>query len=233
MNALITGASKGIGRAVAFELASKGYSLFITARSSQELEALRSELLEIPSCKKVYCYACDLEDRRQIDALAEAVLQSMGSLYALINNAGRFLPGNIVDEELGNMEGMMRINFESAYHLTRAILPQMLKHKRGHIFNMCSVASLEAYPGGSSYCISKFALFGFSKCLREELKNSGIKVTAVLPGATWSDSWKGVDLPKERLMEAADVARAIGCALDMGPSAVVEEIIMRPQAGDL
>ncbi|MCC6753607.1 MAG: SDR family oxidoreductase [Saprospiraceae bacterium] len=233
MNALITGASKGIGRAIAFELASRGYSLFLTARSAHELEDLRLELLGKTSCKQVHCHACDLTDWKQIDALSESVLQTMSPLYALINNAGRFQPGNILDEAPGNMEGMMRINFESAYHLTRAVLPMMLAHKRGHIFNMCSVASLEAYPGGSSYCISKFALLGFSKCLREELKHSGIKVTAVMPGATWSDSWKGVDLPKERLMEAEDVARAIGCAIDMGPSAVVEEIIMRPQAGDL
>ncbi len=90
-----------------------------------------------------------------------------------------------------------------------------------------------AYPNGGSYSISKFALLGFSKVLREELKSSGIKVTAVMPGATWSDSWSGAELPYERLMEAEDIAESILSIYKLGPSAVVEEIILRPQLGDL
>ncbi|HHM20936.1 MAG TPA: SDR family NAD(P)-dependent oxidoreductase, partial [Bacteroidetes bacterium] len=103
----------------------------------------------------------------------------------------------------------------------------------GHIFNMCSIASLIAYPNGGSYTISKFALLGFSKVLREEMKDKGIKVTSILPGATWSASWAGVDLPKSRLMQPRDIARAVWCAWQMEPSAVVEDIVIRPQLGDL
>jgi short-subunit dehydrogenase len=109
----------------------------------------------------------------------------------------------------------------------------MLHKKSGHIINMCSIASLDAYPNGSSYCISKFALYGFSKCLREELKTSGIRVTSILPGAAWSDSWKGAELPVDRLMQSNDVAKAVLCAIELSPAAVLEEIILRPQLGDL
>jgi len=98
---------------------------------------------------------------------------------------------------------------------------------------MCSVASLIAYPNGGSYSISKFALLGFSKVLREELKEFGIKVTSIMPGATWSNSWAGVDLPKDRLMMANDVAQVILSAIKMSDSAVIEDIVLRPQLGDL
>ena len=98
---------------------------------------------------------------------------------------------------------------------------------------MCSVASIKAYPNGGSYAISKFALLGFTKCLREELKDKGVKVTAILPGATWSDSWAGVDLPQERLMPASDIADIIWGTYVLSDVAVVEELLIRPQLGDL
>ena len=109
----------------------------------------------------------------------------------------------------------------------------MMPLKKGYIFNMCSVASEKAYPNGGSYSISKFALLGFSKNLREEMKPFGIKVTSILPGATWSDSWAGFEAPEERLMQARDIAEAVVSALRMSAAAVVEEIVLRPQLGDL
>ena len=128
---------------------------------------------------------------------------------------------------------MIEVNLYSAYHLTRKIAPSMIDAKKGHIFNMCSVASIKAYPNGGSYSISKFAMLGMSKVLREELKSTGVKVTSVLPGATWSASWAGVDLPEERLMRATDISDSIYGAVQLSASAVIEEIIIRPQLGDL
>jgi short-subunit dehydrogenase len=105
--------------------------------------------------------------------------------------------------------------------------------KAGHIFNLCSVASLAAYPGGGAYSISKFALLGFSKNLRNELKEHGIKVTAVIPGAAYTDSWKSSGISEERFMQAADIAKMVYAASQLSPQAAVEEIVMRPQLGDL
>ncbi|MBS1565162.1 MAG: SDR family oxidoreductase, partial [Bacteroidetes bacterium] len=131
------------------------------------------------------------------------------------------------------LEEMIQTNLYSAYHLTRALLPSMMDRKSGHIFNMCSIASLKAYPNGGAYSISKFALLGFSKNLREELKPWGIKVTAVLPGAAYTDSWAASGIDPKRIMEAADIAQMVFAAAHLSPQACVEDIILRPQLGDV
>ena len=127
----------------------------------------------------------------------------------------------------------METNVYSAYHLTRGVIGAMMDNKKGHIFTICSTASIIAYPNGGSYCISKFALYGMTKVLREEMKPHNIKVTAVLPGATFTDSWQGTDLPEDRFIASKDVADAIWSAYCLSPRAVLEEILIRPQLGDL
>lgn len=233
MKVIITGGTKGIGRAIADLLHQHGASLAICARHLSELQAMQKEYLQERPEQEILIYPCDVSVKEAISGFASYVLEHWSHIDVLINNAGVFLPGNIVDEEDGRLELMINTNLYSAYHLTRLLLPSMLQQQSGHIFNMCSVASLRAYPNGGSYSISKFGLLGFSKCLREELKDQNIKVTSILPGATWSDSWAGIDLPSERLMEASDIAIAVWQALQMSPSAVIEEIILRPQLGDL
>ncbi len=109
----------------------------------------------------------------------------------------------------------------------------MMEQKTGHIFNMCSIASLKAYPNGGAYGISKFALAGFSKNLREEMKSYGIKVSAVYPGAAYTDSWAGSGVDPKRIMESADIAKMIYAASLLSHQACVEDIIIRPQLGDL
>jgi short-subunit dehydrogenase len=151
----------------------------------------------------------------------------------LVNNAGYFIPGQIHNEPEGTLESMINIHVYSAYYLTRQLISSMIENKDGYIFNMCSVASIMAYPNGGSYSIAKFALYGMTKVLREEMKPHGIRVTAILPGATLTASWEGVDLPAERFMKPEDVANAVYGAYHMSRQSVVEEIIIRPQLGDL
>jgi short-subunit dehydrogenase len=109
----------------------------------------------------------------------------------------------------------------------------MKADKSGHIFTICSIASLAAYPGGGAYGISKYALLGFTKNLRHELREHGIKVTAIIPGAVYTDSWKGSGVPEDRIMEDRDIARMIYACSQLSLQAVVEEIVVRPQLGDL
>jgi short-subunit dehydrogenase len=156
-----------------------------------------------------------------------------GTPSILVNNAGYFSPGNIPDEADDALEKQMAVNLYSAYHTTRALLPAMLKMGKGHVFNICSIASLNAYAQGGSYSISKFALLGFSKNLRLELKDKGIKVTAVCPGAVYTNSWVGSGVDPNRIMESEDIAKMIFAAAHLSPQAVVEDIVMRPQKGDL
>lgn len=152
---------------------------------------------------------------------------------ALVNNAGIYMPGSIQTEEDGVFEALIQSNLASAYHTTRAFFPHIQKASKGHIFNICSTASITAYTNGGSYCISKFGLLGFSKVLREELKTSNVGVTALLPGATLTDSWAGVELPESRFMQPSDVANVLWNAWELSPGCVLEEIVLRPVLGDI
>lgn len=233
MNAVVTGGTKGIGRAIAEMLADKGMDILVCSRHSDDLEEMKVDMNTKYPKAKVYTWKVDMSIKQEVLDLAKSIQDTVETVDVLINNAGTFIPGAVIDEEDGALETMIHTNLYSAYHLTRSLMPIMIAQGHGHIFNMCSIASKIAYPNGGSYSISKFALLGFSKVLREELKSKNIKVTSILPGATWSNSWAGADLPYERLMEAKDIAISIWGALQMSPSAVVEEITLRPQLGDL
>jgi short-subunit dehydrogenase len=176
--------------------------------------------------------AFDLSKKEQAQSLGNWCL-SMAVPGILVNNAGLFEPGSVHNEPDGTLESQLAINLHSAYHLTRSVLPEMMERRSGHIFNICSVASLKAYKNGGAYSISKFAIYGFSKNLREEMKEYGIKVTAVIPGAAYTDSWAGSGIDKNRFMEATDVAKMIFAAAQLSANACVEEIIIRPLLGDI
>ena len=231
-NVMVTGATKGIGRAVVEIFAKNGHNLAICSRNNQELQELANKL-KLQHGVNVYYEQCDVADKADVEMFAENALAEFGSIDVLVNNAGVFMPGAILEEEHEKFETMINTNLVSAYTLTKLIVPKMLKQNEGHVFNMCSTASIKAYPNGGSYCISKFALYGMTKVLREELKETGIKVTAILPGPTYSASWEGADIPKERFMQAEEVAQALYSAYSMPGNAVIEDIVMRPQLGDI
>lgn len=233
MNIVVTGATKGIGWAIIEKFAEAGFDVAFCARTKADLEQREETLLAIYPDIRIISKVVDMGKKEEVKKFGADIIKYWGKVDVLVNNAGVFLPGEITKEEEGTLEAQIETNLYSAYHFTRSLLPAMLPNKKGYVFNMCSIASKIAYPNGGSYSISKFALLGFSKVLREELKDKGIRVSAILPGATWSNSWKDVDLPEERLMQADDVAKAIFAAWTMTDSAVMEEIILRPQLGDL
>lgn len=230
---VVTGATKGIGRAIAERFAQEDFDVVICARKSDELEKLKTDFGTKYPSSKVYVQAADMADRKQVDTFVNFIRQIDRPVDVLVNNAGYFVPGSIATEKEGVLEDMMNANLFSAYHMSRGLVDQMIARKSGHIFNMCSIASIKAYANGGSYAITKFALLGLSKCLREELKSSGIRVTAILPGATRTASWDGVDLPDERFMSVEDVAETVYAAYSLSQRTVVEEILIRPQLGDI
>ncbi len=232
-NAIVTGATHGIGKAIAEKLLVEGFSIAICARNADELSALQSSWQATYPAATILCIAADIASKAEVEKFAQTVLQHYHTIDILVNNAGLFAPGNIADEPDGQMENLMAMNLYSAYHLTRKILPVLKKQQSGHIFNMCSVASLKAYAQGGSYGISKYALQGFSDNLREELKDQHIKVTALFPGATYSRSWEGSGASAERMMECDDVAKMLWAAYTLSAIADVEHIVMRPIKGDL
>jgi short-subunit dehydrogenase len=235
MNIIITGGSRGFGKAIADKFADdkQGHTILLSARNKTKLEAEGKQLQGRHPRTTILTRACDLAIKQDVLELGDWIVQQMPAIDILVNNAGSFIPGSVYNEEDGAVEQMIETNLYSAYHLTRRLLPTMMKQKSGHIFNMCSIASLQAYDNGGAYSISKFALAGFSKNLREEMKPYGIKVTAVYPGAAYTDSWAGSGVDPKRIMEAKDIAEMIYTAAQLSPQACVEDIIIRPQLGDL
>jgi short-subunit dehydrogenase len=233
MNIVITGASRGLGFSMAEAFAREGHNLYLTARNEVKLyHALESIMGRFPD-QIIKARAFDLTLKKEALDFGNWILGLGVDTDILINNAGVFEPGRIIDEPEGQLENMLNVNLLSAYHLTRALLPSMVKRRSGHIFNISSIAALNAYPNGGSYSISKFALTGFSKNLREELKPYSIKVTTVYPGAVFTDSWADSGVSADRIMKPSDIADSIVQISKLSPQAVVEDFVIRPQLGDL
>ena len=184
MNIVITGATKGIGLAIAHAFAVEGCNLAICSRSINDLEVFKSNFKAAYPDIQVLTRKTDVSKKKEVYAFADFVKSNWKEIDVLVNNAGFYVAGEIYNEPDGVLENQIETNLYSAYYLTRALLPVILPQEKGHIFNMCSIASIMAYPDSGSYTISKFALQGFSKALRDELKDKGIKVTSILPGAT-------------------------------------------------
>lgn len=231
-NIVITGATKGIGFSLAVVFSEPNTRLLLCARNKDELGLASSALISADLDVEVHTFCGDLSDKNTTSEFA-AWCNGFGATDILINNVGTYIPGDVATEPDGSIEKMMDTNFYSAYYLTRALLPKMVKAGSGHIFNICSVAALTAYNGGGSYSISKFAMDGLSQNLRNELKEKNIKVTAVFPGAVMTNSWKDFDNSEQRIMEPEDVAIMVKAATLLSPQSTVEEIVMRPQLGDL
>lgn len=233
MNIVITGASRGLGKAIAQEFAKEGTRLLLGSLQEENLSKTANELANAnPGCEILY-HPYDAKDKQEVLRFGDWVLEQSSSIDILVNNAGIYLPGCLHNEPDGNLEALMDLNFYSAYHLTRKLIPGMIEKKSGHIFNMCSIASINAYANGGAYSVSKFALYGFSKNLREEMKQLGIKVTHIIPGATYTDSWASSGLDPERFQTAEDIAKMIWAAAHLSPRACPEEIVLRPQLGDI
>jgi short-subunit dehydrogenase len=239
MNVVVTGASRGLGKAIAEKFAANGDHLLLCSMNDVSLYKAMEDLQRRFPGASIKAKAFNLSEKEQASAFGHWVLAETGgresgtSVDVLVNNAGQFLPGSVHDEEDGFLEKMIEVNLYSAYHLTRVLLPAMIRQKTGHIFNMCSIASLQAYANGGAYSISKYELAGFSRNLREEMKPHGIKVTAVYPGAAYTDSWAVTGVDPQRLMDASDIADMVFAASQLSIRACVEDIILRPQLGDI
>lgn len=229
---MISGGSRGIGVALIREFASKGYAIATYGRNEQALGELKKKIeqeFKVP----LYYTVTDAQDKDQVKSFGKFCLSLPYPVKVLIHNAGQFLPGNLMEEKEGTLSYLLAVNLESAYELSRILIPSMKTTSGGHVITICSVASLKPYPQGGSYAISKAALMSFSQNLREELKPHGIKVTAVYPGATWTDSWASAGFPEDRFIPVEDLAKVIWSCHDLSDRTVVEEILLRPQLGDL
>jgi short-subunit dehydrogenase len=230
---VITGGSRGIGRAIIERFCkAEAFDIVTCGRNPGDLEDLRTSVNQ-EFGKKIITSVTDMSVGKDIKDFI-SFIQNLGRpVDVLINNSGFFEPGEITTERDGALEDSMNANLFSAYYLTRGIVSGMKNQKSGHIFNMCSVASIKAYPNGGSYAITKAALLGFSRCLREELKHYGIRVTSIIAGATRTGSWDGTDLPDNRFMKPEDIAELVFASHTISERSVVEELLIRPMLGDI
>ncbi|RDV16498.1 SDR family NAD(P)-dependent oxidoreductase [Pontibacter diazotrophicus] len=230
---LVTGGTKGIGKAVIEQFAKEGFHIITCSRNEKDLQKLKLEIEQKYTFSKVLFQEADLSDGKSLRSFLDFVKKLNVKVDVLVNNSGLFIPGKITEEDDEALPFMIQTNLYSAYYITKGIVPDMIKRRSGHIFNLCSTASITPYINGGSYCISKFAMYGMSQVLREELKEHNVRVTAILPGATLTASWEGVDLPPERFIKPEDVAMAMFNAYTLSENSVVEELLIRPQLGDL
>lgn len=232
MIVLITGASQGIGAAIAEAFAAEdGTQLVLLARTESKLEAVAercrnhgADALVVP---------CDVTDDVAVSEAAERVRERFGVPDVLVNNAGSFAPGGVLEMDPADFRQQVEVNLTSAFLVTHAFLAPMVERGSGDVFFMASVASIQGYPRSVAYGAAKHGLLGLARSLREEVKEHGLRVIALLPGATYTDSWAASDLPPERFMPPEDIARAVVDLHKLSDRTVVEEITLRPQLGDV
>jgi NADP-dependent 3-hydroxy acid dehydrogenase YdfG len=230
---LVTGASQGIGAAIAkvFAREVRGVRLALVARNAKNLGAVARACAKLGATAEIF--SCDVTNETAVEELASAVAKRFGAVDVLINNAGVFAGAPFAETVVADFDRIVAANLRSAFLVTRAFLPAMVRRKRGDVFFMGSIAGLQAYPNGAAYCAAKFGVTGLAKVLRAETKTAGVRVCCVHPGATWSPSWSGSGVLPERIMPAEDVARAFFDVYRLSRRTVVEEIVLRPQLGDV
>ena len=231
---VITGASQGLGEAIAVAFAAKygrTARLALVARSEAGLARVADACRQRQAAAEAF--VCDVTDDAAVEAMAADVQARLGAADVLVNNAGRFTPGGLAATTPAAFREMVEVNLTSAFLVSRAFLPAMLARGTGRVLMMGSVASVKGYPGGLAYGAAKHGLLGLARALREETKGSGVGVTTLLPGATLTPSWAGSGVDEARLMPAADVARVAVEIAGLSGRTVVEEVLLRPDAGDL
>ena len=228
----ITGANRGIGKAIAAKLAESGSELFLSSRT-----ITKENYSELKNRNNISCIQCDVSSKDEVENAYRIINESGKGLDILINNAGagyfnEF--GNITDEQF---EAMIDINIKGTYYCTKTILPDMIKAGSGMIINILSVAATTVFKGSSVYSASKAAILMMDRVLRNEVRQYGVKIIDILPGATDTDLWSHESRQEfsEKMMTPGDIADVVSNVIELNKNnrLLTEEIVIRPQSGDL
>ncbi|MBH5317825.1 3-ketoacyl-ACP reductase [Paenibacillus sp. GSMTC-2017] len=215
--ALITGAGKGIGKAAAIALAKEGVHLGLLARSSADLEALQQELTSTYGIR-VYYATADVSKQDEVNASVATLIEQLGSVDILINNAGTGQFGTFMDMDPSDWERIIQVNLMGTYYVTRAVLPTMIEQNEGSILNVASTAGERGFATGSAYCASKFAVLGLTESLLQEVRKFNIRVTGLTPSTVNTELAVNAGLKigdEDRMMQPEDVAELITATLKL------------------
>jgi NAD(P)-dependent dehydrogenase (short-subunit alcohol dehydrogenase family) len=231
--AVVSGGGSGIGREIALELARRGHPLALLGRREAALAATLAAAGQGP--EDGLALACDVREPAAVERAAAAIAERWGAAEVVVPAAGIAHLGPLEEISPEQFAATVAVNLTGTFLLVRALLAAMKRRGRGWIFPLLSVAARRGFPGWSAYCASKWGLAGLVAALREEIRGSGVRVTALYPGATATPIWDGLpgDWDRAAMMPAGEVARAVACALDADPSTLVEEIHLGPAGGAL
>lgn len=223
--ALITGANRGIGLAIAHRLGALGASLSISARDRNRLEAVAREL---QSSTKVAAIPADLTRTDEVAALVSKTEQALGPVDILVNNAGVGTFSPIQDASESEWDTMLDTNLKAVFLLMKAVAPGMIRRRSGHIVNIASLAGKNAIPGGAIYCASKWGLLGLTRSAAEDLRAHGIRVSAICPGSVATDFSPHGKKDPAKMLQPEDVAHALETLVTQAPQSFISEIDLRP-----
>jgi 3-oxoacyl-[acyl-carrier protein] reductase len=222
--ALVTGAGKGIGRAIAIALANEGVNVGLLARTAKDLQAVAAEIKS--TGVKTAMATADVSDIQSVNSAVEKIQQDLGEIDILINNAGTGTFGKFLELEPAQWENQVKVNLFGVYYTTRAVLPQMIKRETGDIVNVSSTAGLRGNAGTSAYSASKFGVMGLTESLMQEVRKHNIRVTALAPSTVVTELAKSANLinnNEDRMMQPEDFAELIIAQLKLNRRVFVKD----------
>lgn len=231
--AIVTGASQGIGEAIARQLAKLGIHLVLCARNTEKLSVLAQEFQTANPELQVLVQACDVRDANQVSHVVDATLKQFGKLDILINNAGIAPPVGLFQEiSLEEIDRTIDTNLKGALYFMHAVIPGMVQHGGGTIININSTAGKKAYPYWSVYDASKFGLHAVTEAVAEEQRDNNIKIVGIYPGAVDTEIWQGLQLEseprREGMLDPDNVADAVVYILKQPAKVFIKELLLSP-----
>jgi 3-oxoacyl-[acyl-carrier protein] reductase len=226
--ALVTGSSRGIGKAIASRLAGLGAAVGLCGRDERALQATAAEMRA--GGAKVHVQVADLSRSAEVAALIDATEKHLGPIAILVNNAGMGMFGAAHEKSEQDWDLLMNTNLKSVFLVSKAVAPLMIARKSGDIINISSLAGKNTFAGGALYCASKWGLLGLTGCMAEDLRAHGIRVSAVCPGSVATEFAGRGAKDASKVLTAEDVAHAVAMIALQGPQSFISEVHLRPVA---